>query len=218
MNEVEQLVDVLRQQFLSISPPPDAVWARSPAVKVIDCVLSLNRHYDRMVLPRVQHFTRNHPEIQTLSQLHALMARYASPLAFSITELDYYHQRRAETLLGVIDYLLEVQHEHEGCTETERLERWAVWARPGDYLAIGVPGFGLAGFQYLRMLFGAQTTKPDVHIIRFVSDAVHRKVTDVQALYLLERAAKCSGLPIRELDIAIWEASARNKNPTPNLS
>lgn len=218
MSEVDRLVDILRQQFSIIPPPLDAVWVQSPAVKVIDCVLSLNRPYDRVVLPRVQRFMRNHPEIQTLSQLRTLMARYASPLAFSDTELDYHDQRRAETLLGVIDYLLEVQQEHEGRTEAERLERWAAWARPGDYLAIGVPGFGLAGFQYLRMLFGAQTTKPDVHIIRFVSDAVHRKVTDVQALYLLERAAKRSGLPIRELDIAIWEASARNRNPTPHLS
>ena len=59
------------------------------------------------------------------------------------------------------------------------------------------------------MLLGAQTTKPDVHIIRFFSNIVGRKVTDVQALYLLDRAAKRAGLPIRELDIAIWEKSAR---------
>ena len=29
---------------------------------------------------------------------------------------------------------------------------------------VGVRGFGLAGFQYMRMLFGAQTAKPDIHI------------------------------------------------------
>jgi hypothetical protein len=144
-----------------------------------------------------------------------LITRYDTALDFSRAELDYKDQRRAGTLLGVVDYLLDAQHEHEGPTEAERLERWAAWARPGDYLAIGVPGFGLAGFQYLRMLFGAQTTKPDVHIIRFVSEAVGRKVTDVQALYLLERAAKRSGLRIRELDAAIWERSARGGKPTP---
>lgn len=61
------------------------------------------------------------------------------------------------------------------------------------------------------MLFGAQTTKPDVHIVRFVSEIVGRKVSDVQALYLLERAAVRTGLPVRDLDVAIWEASARTK-------
>jgi hypothetical protein len=66
----------------------------------------------------------------------------------------------------------------------------AAWAGPGDYLSVAARGFGLAGFQYLRMLFGAQTTKPDIHIIRFVSTIIGRKVTDVQALYLLERTAK----------------------------
>jgi hypothetical protein len=75
-----------------------------------------------------------------------------------------------------------------------------------------VPGFGLGGFQYLRMLFGAQTTKPDVHIIRFVSEAIGRKIADIKALYLLERAAKQAGLPIRELDITIWETGARRGN------
>jgi hypothetical protein len=216
VNEVDRLIDVLRQRFSTVPPLSDTIWLQSPAVKVIDCVLSLNRRYDRVILPRVQRFARNHPDIQALSPLRTLITRYNSPLDFSSAELDYNDQRRAETLLGMVDYLLAMQQEYEGCTEAERLAQWAVWARPGDYLAVGVPGFGLAGFQYLRMLFGAQTTKPDVHIIRFVSEAVGRKVTAVQALYLLERAAKHSGLPVRELDSAIWKASARSGKPTPH--
>ena len=89
------------------------------------------------------------------------------------------------------------------------MENWAEWTRPGDYLAVGVKGFGLAGFQYLRMLFGAQTTKPDIHIMRFVAEHIGRPVTDIQALYLLEKAARLAGLPLRELDAAIWESRAR---------
>jgi hypothetical protein len=64
----------------------------------------------------------------------------------------------------VIRYLLDVQADFKEQDEEARLHAWAEWARPGDYLALNVPGFGLAGFQYLRMLFNAQTAKPDVHI------------------------------------------------------
>lgn len=206
---VDKLVAVLRKRFSNLPPSTDAIWAQSPAAKVIDCVLSLNRHYDRVVLPRVQQFVSKHPNIVDLSQLLALITQYATPLEFCKAELNYNDQRRAKTLIGVIDYLIDAEQMHEGQTETDRLVQWANWTRPGDYLAVNVHGFGLAGFQYLRMLFGAQTTKPDVHIIRFVSEAIGRKVIDFQALYLLERAAKESGLPIRELDITIWDTGAR---------
>lgn len=50
-----------------------------------------------------------------------------------------------------------------------RLRRLARWAPPCDYLVVGVAGFGLAGFQYLRRLFGAETTKPGVHVMRYVA-------------------------------------------------
>jgi len=139
VNEVDVLIEVVRQRFSTLPAPLDEIRLQSPAVKVIDCVLSLNRRYDRVVLPRVQQFTRKHPDIQALSQLRALIARYDRPLDFSNAELEYNDQRRALTLLGLVDYLLDVLQEHEGRTEAERLERWAIWARPGDYLAVGVP-------------------------------------------------------------------------------
>lgn len=59
------------------------------------------------------------------------------------------------------------------------------------------------------MLFGADTTKPDKWIIRFVSRYVGRNVSDSQALHLLERAAEKLKLSVRDLDTTIWELLAR---------
>jgi hypothetical protein len=59
------------------------------------------------------------------------------------------------------------------------------------------------------MLFGAQTTKPDVHIRNFVSEVIGRKVNDQLALALLEQAAANANLPLREVDGAIWRERAR---------
>ena len=62
--------------------------------------------------------------------------------------------------------------------------------------------------------FGGNTTKPDVHIIRFVSDAIGRKVTDVEALRLLEAVAAKFSIILHNLDTSIWEKMARSLSST----
>lgn len=97
-------------------------------------------------------------------------------------------------------------------SRTEQLanpERWAREARPADCAALHMAGFGIAGFQYLRMLFGANTTKPDIHICRYVSNCIDCMVSDTEALQLLEQAALEAGVLLRDLDTTIWERSAR---------
>jgi hypothetical protein len=147
--------------------------------------------------------------VDTLARLLDLVDTYPSHLEFSVKELNYRDEKRAATLVGVLKYLGQVQAAFNGSSEASRLTDWANSAKPYDYEALGIPGFGLSGFQYLRILFGAQTVKPDVHIRRFVSRAVGRAVRDVQALTLLEAAGKRLGWPLSALDYAIWDGLAR---------
>jgi len=60
------------------------------------------------------------------------------------------------------------------------------------------------------MLFGAQTAKPDVHVRRFVSEAVGCTVGNAKALILLEIAAKRLGWSLLALDNEIWELRAQS--------
>jgi hypothetical protein len=181
-----------------------------PPLDVLDCVLSLNRDYDRFCFPRVEKFKHNNPEVDTLQGLLDLIRRYPNPLEFSIQELNYRHEARAVILVQVLEFLIGVQAKFPGSSEGSRLREWAIAAQPADYQDLGIRGFGLAGFQYMRILFGAQTVKPDVHICRFVSDAVERSVGDVEALTLLEIASKHLGWPLGDLDYAIWDKLARS--------
>ncbi|MEZ6235070.1 MAG: hypothetical protein R3B68_12860 [Phycisphaerales bacterium] len=105
------------------------------------------------------------------------------------------------------EHLAEAQAAFKGGSETERLRAWAEWARPGDAYAFEVRGFGVAGFQYLRMLFGADTIKPDVHIRRYVEGVLGRPVGDVALVGLLEAAAQRLGRRAAELDRALWAAA-----------
>ena len=186
-------------------------WKSAP-LNVLDCVLSLNRNYDRFCLPTVKRFAERHPEVDTLAGLRRLINRYASPGKFSEQELNYRHPARAEILLAVTTYLLRSQRQFLGSTEMRRLRRWAVTAQPGDYKALNIHGFALSGFQYLRMLFGAQTTKPDRHIRTFVGGALGRRVGDVEALTALEAVARKTKVRLRDLDYAIWESLARGND------
>ncbi len=206
--EIRRLVGALRSVFPAILPQKFDSWA-VPPLNVLDCVLSLNRQYDTFCLPRVQEFANRHRTVSTLTGLLELVNAYASPLEFSIRELDYRDEGRAATLVGVTRWLLTVQQRFSGSSEISRLKQWAESAQPHDYQTVGVRGFGLAGFQYMRMLFGAQTTKPDIHICRFVSSSIGRSVGDLEALTLLEAACAQSNWPLADLDYSIWDRLAR---------
>jgi hypothetical protein len=63
MTDIELLTDALRSRFPA--PPPVTGEGRSGnlVLCVLDCVLSLNRNYDKVVLLRVKAFARKRPEV-----------------------------------------------------------------------------------------------------------------------------------------------------------
>ena len=193
----------------------DPAWTRPPAVLVIDCVLSLNRNYDTFLVPRLETFMNNHPETQRLTDLAKLMASYPTPHAFVQQELNYDYEDCARTLQAVVEFVCQIVDGIQTIEEEkEILKQWAIQAEPSDYQTLNIRGFAFAGFQYLRMLFGADTTKPDVHIIGFLSEILNRRVSAVEALRLLEAASERVGLSVRDVDTYIWQIRARGEQQT----
>ena len=190
----------------------DPAWTRPPAVLVIDCVLSLNRPYDTFVVPRLDIFADRHPKIQRVTDLAELIANYPTPHAFVQQELNYNHEARANTLESVVKYVCTIVKRAQTVQEEkETLKQWAIQAEPQEHLTLNIRGFAIAGFQYLRMLFGADTTKPDVHIIGFLSELLNRRISEVEALRLLESASESIGLSVRDVDTYIWQIRARGE-------
>jgi hypothetical protein len=208
----DRIVVALRRLAPSVRPSSDRAWRREPALRVIDCVLSLNRRYDSFVVPRLDRFEREHPGIRTVSDLQGLIANYSSPGRFVVEVLDYRDEKRAATLSAVVDWLATVSGSGTYAEQLSNLQRWVAKAHPAGHAALRISRFGLGGFQYLRMLFGANTTKPDVHICRYVASCVGHSVSDVEALQLLEHAAVETGIFLRDLDTTIWEGSARRSS------
>ncbi len=207
--DAQILAERLRQDFPDPPLPSDWIWTTTPPVRVIDCVLSLRKPYITVVLPRVRGFADRFPEITSCAQLRELIGTYDTPAAFHADSLRMDSPMKAAMIVGVLDYLLDIQTRFDAPSEEERLIQWARWVRPGDHLMLGINGFKLAGFQYLRMLFGAETVKPDVHILRYVESVLGRSIAgnasgEVQAVYAMERAGELMGRSVRSLDVAIW--------------
>lgn len=184
------------------------VSVRFPAVLVIDCVLSLNRKYDTFVKPRLNTFVERHPEIQRVTDLAKLIESYPTSHAFVQQELNYNHEDRARILHEVVMFLCTIVQQTPTIPEEKALKQWVVQARSQTH-RLNIKGFGVAGFQYLCMLFGADTTKPDIYIIRFVSKLLNRNVSDLEARDLLEAASERVGLSVRDVDSYIWKRGAR---------
>ena len=211
--DIDAIVTEIVKFASDLPSPEDLVNSRPPAVRVIDCVLSLNRPYDTFVVPRLKIFMGNHPEIRHITELAEFMASYPTPHAFVQQELDYNHEDRARILHEVVMFLCTIVQQTSTIPEEKALKQWAVQAQSETH-RLNIRGFGPAGFQYLCMLFGVDTTKPDIYIIRFVSKILERNVSDLEAHALLEAASERVGVSVRAVDSYIWKRGARPAETT----
>ncbi|MCC6428992.1 MAG: hypothetical protein IT435_19500 [Phycisphaerales bacterium] len=205
---IEQLARQLHADFPADSAPEMLFADAAPPVQVIDCVLSLRKKYDRVVVPRVNRFLRAYPEVDSCKKLLDLIHVFRSPLDFMQSVLDLNSPTKAHSLLGVTSWLDRIQHDFAGETETHRLQAWAAAAKPQDHLTVGVKHFAIAGFQYLRMRFGADTVKPDAHILGYIAAVIGRPVSEIEGVTMLEDASKLAGVSARRIDGLIWERQA----------
>lgn len=195
--------------------------------KLLDCVLSLHRPYDGFVVPRVRMFKSNHPYVDTLVDLCECVARCGDPVEFYRSELNYDYEDAAEMFVRVLSYLVKEMNNYPGTTDLQKLQRWAVSVNAEEYkkswndahCETNIPLFGIAGWQYLRMLFGADTCKPDIAIKGFIKDCLKRSFSDLSVVKLMEAAAplvpelRTYGQPIREADRRIWsQYNAKSKH------
>ena len=205
-----------------------AVSAASASDRVLGCVLSLHRKWDAFAVPRLTEFRKNHPNVNTLLDLCQLVARCGGPERFYDTELNYRYPQAAEMFGRVLDYLTRETARYPGGTEMERCRNWATSVSVDGYRGIwkgsNIPLFGIAGWQYLRMLFGADTCKPDIAVKEFVEDCLGRWLSDHLVVALMERAAPMASAlksfpqPVPEADHRIWQQYNRRKNQNKRAS
>ena len=195
-----------------IAPDPlnrdNTVLDQSPAVKVINSVPSLGMDYRKVVKPKLDAFRENNPDVIQVSDLANLIASYPTPIDFLNKEFNYKHKpksiMKANAINSVCEKLCGIINASPSVPEEDAIRQWALQAKPEGYRVWNIKGFKLAGFQWLRMLFGADTVKPDRHIVNFLSDTLNEKVSPLESVELIEETSAHSEFSARDIDRIIW--------------
>ena len=174
----------------------------------LDSVLSINRKYYTFVVPRITYFQNKYPNITKLDDLCKLI---------ETTGIDgfkecwnYNHPERVKILYDLCNRLIKVVSLNKDKNELISLKKWAIQSSVNDYNNFDVTGIGFATFQYIRMLLGANTVKPDVHIKNKISEIVGRRVNDKYAVELFEMACNELKLNIADVEHYIWKKKAKD--------
>jgi hypothetical protein len=224
MTRNERITTILAR-IREIAPDPlprdNTVLDQSPAVKVINSVLSLRRPYKTVVKPKLDAFQENNPDVIQVSDLVNLMARYDTPYDFLKAELDFGSELKATAIDDVVEKLCGIINASPSVPEEDAIRQWALQAKPKGYRVWDIKEFRIAGFQWLRMLFGADTTKPDRHILNFLADTLNEKFPQtsdkkkLEAVDLIEETSAHSEFSARDIDRIIWLFMSETPKPSP---
>lgn len=188
---------------LDFSMLPQAFGYDNPNLICLDVVLSMNRQYNTFVIPRLNFFKTNFPEIQTLQDLKNLITRVGIYSFESVW--NYKHPQRVIILRDLISFFLENKKQ---INISEDLSSMIYWAKNADITnqeLLPVKGIGFVTTQYIRKMLGVDTVKPDIHIKRSVELWLGEKMSYKQIVLFIEDVAKKLGLTPTQLDHAIWK-------------
>lgn len=205
--EIAVLQQAIAGLGLVASTTPETFGYRNVVLCCIDAVLSINRPYLRFVVPRIRMFREQYGDDlrleQVLSRINGL-----GVAEFGMRVLKYRHADRIRVLRDLCDRLNGISSEAAAFDEFTCIHDWLAKQGVGGLDALHVRGIGLATYQYLRMLMGIDTIKPDIHISRFICEAVGRRVPQRRQIDLLEAVSRRLGFSAIALDHAIWRRSA----------
>ena len=228
MTRQERITKILAR-VREIAPDPlprdSAVLDHSPAVKVINSVLSLSLGY-RKVKKKLDAFQKKNPDVRQVTELAAFIEEdYQTPIDFLNKEFGYRHRpksiRKANAINSVCGKLCDIINAPPSGPEEDAIRQWALQAKPKGYRVWDIKEFRIAGFQWLRMLFGADTSKPDRHILNFLADTLNEKFPQtsdkkkLEAVELIEETSAHSEFSARDIDRIIWIFMSETPNPTP---
>ena len=192
-----------------------------PAVKVINSVISQALNYKTTVYPRLVGFKKNRPDVKSVRQLADLMGSYTTPLEFLTEEVNLKHRGKAGAIDGLVKYFCGLIEASPTVPEEETLKQWAITAEPDGYKELNIKGVWIATFQWLRMLFGADTSKPDVHVMNFIHETIDQKLLESECVLLIEGVASYLEVSERDVDGAIWNfmaSSSRTVRLAPDVA
>jgi len=201
-------LDRLESACRTIPLSPDDHVAEDFLTELFDTVLDYQNRA-ATVRKALAHFrTERGATVVTLDDLEAVLRDHPDDEDLAAYLWGNRHWRRARELRGLVAYLRE-----RDVTDLAALRRWAASSTQEEFVG-HIKGLGPAVYRSLVMRLGVDTIKPDVHVLRFVTAAIGRRVTQDDAVSSLEEVARRLGTSARTLDGSIWAYQARGTGRT----
>lgn len=197
---VDNFANYVKSLNLDFNQTPGEFDYDNPVLILVDAVLSMNRRYDSFVVPRVELMRKS--GIKTLEQALQVIEDKGTDGFCKIW--NYKHPERVEILKRLINKYLQVKKNLKIDDGLMVLKEWAKKSTVSDYKNFNIKGIGFVTYQYLRLMCGADTTKPDVHLKRAVKEGTGRNLSETEVVQVVEQTAKKFNVKARQLDYALW--------------
>lgn len=206
---IDVFVNHINSLELSFNNIPEEFSYDNPVLILVDAVLSINRNYNSFVKPRIELIKKS-----GISTLKEFLEKIKNGEFNKIWNYD--HPERMETLKKLTERFLWSKKYLNVKSDLEVLKSWARKSTVNDYQRFKVRGIGFTTYQYLRLLCGVDTTKPDIWLKRAVKEGTGKNLSEVNIVWLVEETAKRLKLEARRLDYALWNFySSKNKSKFP---
>ncbi len=168
------------------------------AIRVIAVVLAANRDYNKQVEPHVKRMANEMPHL-TFERLHKLVA------STNYVEFKKVWGHKDEKKFNLLSDLLNAieQFMGTGQSDLDAMTQWAKAANTNDRTVgpfANIPNFGIATRQHLRIVFGADTVKPDQRVKEVIDREFGVKTSSEKAIQIVEEIAEITGYRTTEID------------------
>ena len=206
MNEslrTKRYVEFINSLNLRFTKKPEEYGYNNPVILLMDATLSINRQYNKFVLPRIEHFEQAFPNINTLKKLNKLIEKKG---VNGFEEVwNYKHPKRVEILQSLVNFFLVYKTESSIKDDLESMKHWAQTVDINSGKILPIEGIGFATSQYIRKMLGVDSVKPDIHIKRSIFEGIGEKMSDKKTVLFIENVAKTMNITATALDYAIWK-------------
>ena len=204
--DIKRLKDYLSNLSLDIKKYNDEYEYENPVLILVDAVLSINRNYNNFVVPRLELI-----KISGIDSFTKLEKELSKGEEYFMSFWNYKHIERVELLRDLLKYYKDFQKINNIQGDIETLKTWGKESSVENFKDWNVKGIAFTTYQYLRMLCGADTVKPDIHILRVVEEGMGKKLSPRDSVIAIENISKNMGVGARELDHAIWLYSSTRR-------
>lgn len=211
-SDIDKLYTYLKNLPLEIDTYEDGYEYDNPALTLVDAVLSINRNYNNFVKPRLEII-----KTSSISSFDELKEELDKGDKQFMEFWNYQHLQRVLLLKDLLEFFTKIKKENNLNSDIEALNFWANQSSVAGFSKWNIKGIGFTTYQYLRMLCGSDTVKPDVHISRIIEDAIGKRLSPKDNVLIIEKISKQMDVSARSLDHAIWLYSS-SKNGSKQLS